>query len=214
MTELAPVTSGNIVFTAGIGAPAGIGTAGSTTGSTSLPVPVTSAVPANNTVIVAIVLYNNPAPTVTVTDSAGNTYTKDADITYSGATRTLVFSGLATTALTTSSTITVNFNGTSVAYKNASAFYVSGLVAASPKDKTATATGTNKSPSVGPTSTTSQADELLIGAFGVDDGSGSASFAAGANYTALPANVTNSGMGIFPNTELSTPPAPIPRTVP
>jgi hypothetical protein len=137
---------------------------------------------------------------MTVTDSAGNSYTKDADIVNSAPTRTLIFSARVTTALTTGNTITVSF-GSSIRYKNASAFSVSGLIA-SPKDQAATATGTNTTPSVGPTATTSQANELIIGAFGLDVSSGSPTFTAGANYTMLPANVVSGAWGIYPEYQI------------
>jgi len=185
-----------------IGTPVGIGNAGSTSSSTTLPIAVTSAVAANNTVIVTIVLWSYTG-TMTVTDSGGNSYANDADITYSATgERTLVFSGRVVTPLTTSSSITVGFGGTSVQYKNASAFSVSGLVLPSAKDQAATAVGTSLNPSAGPAPTTAQANELLVGAFGVDDGGGTAAFTAGANYAALPSNVTSAGLGIFPEYQI------------
>jgi len=162
---------------------------------------VTSGVADNNTVIVAVVAYTSSSTTVTVTDSAGNSYTKDTDITDGNKERTIVFSGRVNTALTTSSSITVTF-GSSIQYKNASAFSVSGLVAASPKDQAATATGTGTTPSVGPTATTSQANELIIGAFGLNINSGSPTFTAGSGYASLPANVTSAGLGIYPEYQI------------
>src|ERR1039458_7031799 len=75
-------TSPLLTFTDSIGTPTGIGTAGYGPSSyvNRLSVSVTSAVTVNNTVIVAIVLYNDMVPTVTVTDSGSNTYTKNADV--------------------------------------------------------------------------------------------------------------------------------------
>ena len=203
--SLTPATSNAFNITATITAPVGIGTAGYGSSSSyisSLAVPVTSDVPANDTVIVAVVLYNNNAPTVTVSDSAGNSYTKNADITNSF-TRTLLFSAQATGALTNdSSSITVS--APTVRYINVSAFSVGGLVSPSPVDRTATATGSSTTPSVGPTSTTTQANEILVGAFGVDVGSGTASLSAGTNYSLAPSNVTTGGMGIFPEHRIVT----------
>jgi len=194
---MACLLMGGRTFAQSVGTPTGIGTAGNTTNSTSLSISATKAVGATNTIIVTLVLYNNSGP-VTVTDSGLNSYAPNADVTDAFGVRTLVFSAPVATALTTSSTIAANFNA-NVQYKNASAFYVSGLVAASPADRTATATNaTAPAVSVGPTATTSQANELLIGAFGVNDGGSTASFTAGTGYTALPSNVTGSGLAIFP----------------
>lgn len=193
-----------LTFTDGIGTPVGIGNNGySSQSNSSLPVSVTSAVAVNNTVIVAIVLYtNNHSFTVTVTDSGGNTYSNNADVTDSADTRTIVFSAPVTTALTTSNTITVSFTH-SVQYINVSAFSVSGLLTASPVDKTATSTGTSTSASVGPTATTTQAGELLIGAFGLDIASnGSPTFTPGTNYSALPTNVISGSWGIYPEYQI------------
>ena len=158
--------------------PVGIGTAGygsGTTYITSLPVPVTSAVAVKNTVIVAVVLLSEFSPTtVTVDDDSGsplNTYTNDVDVTNSHLIRTIVFSARVNTALAAGSTITVHISNTGggTAWISASALSVSGLVAASPADKTAQGTGLIETSFVtDPTVTTTQPDELLIGAFGLD----------------------------------------------
>ncbi|MGA2221363.1 MAG: YDG domain-containing protein, partial [Verrucomicrobiia bacterium] len=176
---------------------------------TSLTLKPTVAVAVNNTVILAIVLNNDNTPTVTVTDSGGNTYTKDADLASSAnyQARTLVFSAPVTVALTTSSTITLHFSGTGVNEVNVSGVKVTGLVAASRVDKTATATGTGTSPSSGNTATTTQAGELLIGAIGLDISTGSPTFTAGANYTALPAKIitgipSGGWFGIYPEYQI------------
>lgn len=188
---------------AAIGVPTGIGHSNiDQSYGTSLTVSVTSSVAVNNTVIVAAVLYAYSGPyagTATVSDSAGNTYTDDADVSQSGSTgeRTVVFSAPVTSALSPGDTITITFSGGGY-YANASAFAVSGLVAASRVDQSATATGTSGSPSSGNTANTTQADELLIGAIGVNDGASTASFTAGAGYTALPGDVSSAGLAIFP----------------
>src|SRR5262249_57110410 len=122
---------------------------------------------------------------VSVTDSKGNIYTADADVTNGSGTtgvRTLVFSAPVTTALTTSDRVTITF-GTSTVAKAVSVNSVSGLVIASPKDQSQTGTGNSSSPSSGSTSTTTRANELLFGAVGVED-SGS-SFSAGSGFTTL-----------------------------
>src|SRR5207244_3372648 len=105
---------------------------------------------------------------ITVTDTAGNTYTKDADVTNTGNVRTLLFSAPVTAAIVDNagSEITVNFPATTPFAKAVKFFSVPGLVTASPADKSATATGTGDSASVGPTATTTQADELVVAVFG------------------------------------------------
>ena len=85
------------------------------------------------------------------------------------------------------------------------------FVASSPVDQTATnTTGSTANATVGPTGTTTQANELIIGAFGANV-SLSPTFTAGTGYTALTANVSNNGMASIPSTRLSPRPAPIPR---
>ena len=201
------LTSGLVAqttFADSITTPVGIGNNGYANGSSatgSIAISVSPAVAVNNTVIVAITLYDTISRTVTVTDSSGNSYANNANVLDSSDTRTLVFSAPVTTALTTSSTITVSFS-TAAYYVNASALSVGGLVASSPADKSATSTGTSTTPSVGPTATTSQASELLIGAFGLDISSGTPSFTAGSGYTALTANLISGAWGIYPEYQI------------
>ncbi len=193
-------------FTDRIGTPVGIGTNGyaSTSIYTSLPVSVTSAVAVNNTVIIAIVAYTSSSTTLTVSDSAGNTYTKDADVTNSAPTRTLVFSARVNTALSIGSTITVYFpSGLGTGIRTSMRAH--SLSAALSRPRLLTRRRRQRavrsdSASVGPTATTSQASELLIGAFGLDIASpfGSPTFSAGSGYTALPAHVISNGWGIYP----------------
>src|SRR5262249_24227390 len=161
------LTSGAVAktdFTDSTG-PVTIATAGNTTSSTTLQSSAFSqAVAVNNTLLVTIAMDPN-AGTVSVADSKGNTFTKDADVTNGSGTRgvrTLILSAPVTTALTTSDTVTVTF-GTSTAAKAVSVHSVSGLLTASPKDQSHTATGNSGSPNSGATSTTAQANELLIG---------------------------------------------------
>src|SRR5206468_2315449 len=101
-----------IRFPDSISAPVTIATVGDTTAGTSLQSPnVSQAVPIGNTIIVTVAMDPNSGA-VTVTDTKGNIYTKDADVTNGSGTsgvRTLVFSAPVTTALTTSDKVTVNF---------------------------------------------------------------------------------------------------------
>jgi len=180
-------------FTDSIGTPTGIGTKSvSNTATTSMAITVTAAVAVNNTILVTLVCQDT-TPTVTVTDTGGNTYTSDANIT-DGSNRSFVFSAPVTTALTTSSTITVHFSP-STSYISASAFQVSGLISVSRQDQTSTASGTTASMSSGTTPTTTQAGELLFGTFGVYI-SGTPTFTAESGWTALTSDVST--LAVYP----------------
>jgi hypothetical protein len=67
-----------------------------------------------------------------------------------------------------------------------------GLAAPNPTDKTNGAAGQSTAPSVNTTFTTTQADELLIGAIGVE-GKSSETFTPGSGYTTIGRAGTNSG---------------------
>jgi len=113
---------------------------------------------------------------VTVTDSKGNTYTQDKDVTNGSGTsgvRTLVFSARVTSALS-SDTITITHP--SAKARVANALMVDDLVVASWTDKAVSSTGNTSPMSVGPTATLSQPDELVIAAFGYESDAGSANF--------------------------------------
>ncbi len=193
-TGLTSGESAAATFTDSISAPVTIATAGNTTGSTTLQSSTFSqAVAIGNTIIVTLAMDPNSGG-VTLADSKGNTYTKDADVTNGSGTsgvRTLVFSARVTVALTTSDRVTATF-GTSTAAKAISVHSVSGLVSVA-TDKTSTAIGNSSSPSSGNTATTSQPDELLIGAVGVEDKSNT--MTAGASFTNLTQANTGSGGG-------------------
>src|SRR5262249_26300462 len=126
--------------------------------------------------------------TFTVADTAGNTYTKDADVTNGSGTsgiRTLLFSARVTTALNGTITIT----GATNANMAASFFSFNGLVSPSAGDKFHTLTGTGTSLDSGTTATTLQPDEVLIGAMGIDakanGQSGFGTFTPGTGFTTL-----------------------------
>lgn len=144
-------------------------------------------VPTGHAVIVAFAL-NPSAATLSCSDSRGNTYTADADVTNgSGSTgvRTVVFSTNVTTALEAGDTITLTFD-TLVQAKAAVAHEFRGLVTASMVDQTSTATGNGTSPNSAATATTSQAEELLVGAIGIENDS-NAVVTPGIDYVALEA---------------------------
>jgi hypothetical protein len=119
--------------------------------------------------------------TVSVKDSAGNTYRVDArkdNGTTTGTTSAIASSKL-TNPLPAGSTITVTLSS-NVTYRLASAYAYNGL---SQTDQTALATGTSTSPSSGPTAATTAANEVVFGA--TVYGSGTITHAAGSGMTEL-----------------------------
>jgi uncharacterized protein YjdB len=180
-------------FTDGIGNPTPIGTANSISSGTSLTISTSSGVAVGNTIILTIAM-DPAAGNVSVIDNRGNTYTKYADVSNGSGTtsgvRTLVFSAPVTNAFISSSTNTITITFPTVAARAASAFLVNGLSQVSPVDKFATATGTSSTPNSGPTATTSQANELLIGAIGIE---GTDGINKGSGYETLNSATANGG---------------------
>ncbi len=164
-----------------------IGTQSDATGATTLT--QTATVAAGNTIFVTLAM-DPAASAVAVTDSANNTYSKDADATNSAnaGVRTLIFSAPVTNALS-NGTITVRFPAPTPTQKAAAFFFISDLVSPSPADKSSTAIGTSASPSSGNTATTSLPDELLLGAIGIDDKN--QGITAGGSLTNLTASFTS-----------------------
>jgi hypothetical protein len=125
-----------------------------------------------------------------VTDSAGNAYTLDLDdSSFSRNLRVVTFSARNVAALSSGQQITVHFD--SAPHQAAvSITELSGVATVNP-DQTQSAHGNNASPNSGNTSTTSFANEVLIGAIGYNS---AATFTAGSGYTALTSAAgTNSG---------------------
>src|SRR5919201_3394657 len=178
---------------------ASLGTATDTTGASTLQISGVTAV-VGKSLFVAVAMEATGS-NVTVSDSAGNSWTKDADVTNTGFVRTLLFSARVTTALS-AATVTISFPSPTPGDKAASLFSFDGLVAVSPQDKSHTATGNGNTPSSGATTTTSQADELLIGAIGEADGR--ALFDPGVNFSPLTTVNANGAGGqvIFPEYRL------------
>lgn len=149
-------------------------------------VPITGVTTGNSIILMLTlgVITTTTGP-VSATDSKGNTYTADADIQHSesGRLRTVIFSAHNVTALVSGDLITITHP---LAFEKAvSANEFSGLLGPSPLDQTAAAIGNSASPNSGATATTAQADELLIGALGVE-GFATETFTPGAGYTLLP----------------------------
>ncbi len=191
--NVSPASGGLVLTIPGAITPATIGTQTDDKGATTVTQTASISVGSNpsqmNTIIVTVAM-DATTSNVTVGDSVGNTYTKDADVTNTGNIRTLVFSAPVTHALS-SGTITVTFPSPTPTDKAVSFLSVNGLVTAAPQslsqcgstlisgaeDKCSTSTGNSTAPSSGSTATASQSDELLIGALGV--------FSQGVSYTSF-----------------------------
>ena len=156
--------------------------ASATTGtSISLAVPI-GGVAAGNSVIVTLAMADASGP-VSATDTSGNVYEIAADVLNSSHVRTVILAAHNVVPLSVGSTMTITHP--SVAGRAVSASEFSGLGPTGALDRTSTASGTSTTPSSGFTTGTTVADELLIGAIGVQ-GPLTDAFTAAANYTALP----------------------------
>ena len=151
-------------------------------GVASYALAVPSTIAAGHTVLVEVAI--DTTGTVSVSDTVGNTYTKDYDNSNgSTKTRDLVFRSSGVLALPSGDTITVSFPTTAKA-KAVAVQEFAGLTSVSPLNVTKQASGTSTAPASGNSATTTQANELLIGAISVQ-GSTSIAYTAGANFTAL-----------------------------
>lgn len=163
-----------------IGTPADVGSnATSGTAVTSLAITLSSGIADGSLILVAIANHNSAAVVPdSVTDTAGNSYTILSAANASAVTANLAYCANAS-ALSAGDTITVTYSTTRhIAMR---AYSVSGA-AASAFDVSATNTaGSGSSASVGPTGTTTQANELIFAVFGYQN---TKTFTAGATYTA------------------------------
>jgi Big-like domain-containing protein len=145
-------------------APALVGNVGQATcGSTSNAVTVPAAgVAAGNTVIVRATIRGSGAGAVSATDTRGNTYTNDKDVTGSNSMRVVVLSAHVGTALQSGDVITVTHPSGSATAVVASAY--SGIASSSRVDTTGSGGANSNSPSA--SVTTTNADDLIYGAVG------------------------------------------------
>src|SRR5882724_4157310 len=202
-------------------APIGTANSGNSTTTTLTQTGVGVTVATGKTIFVTVAM-DGGTQTVTVSDNGSggsNSYTKDADVTNGSGTtgiRTLVLYAPVTHALS-SGTITICSGATAPACSGgtavnmaATSFYFNGIVSPSPKDLCRSGTGNSTTPTSGTTATTctgttpattSQADELLIGAVGFDSKMGN--LTAGDSFT----NLTNSQDGGGASNQLQLQPA-------
>lgn len=164
-----------------IGTPVTIGQAGNTASASSIALTCSASVSVGDFIIVDTGMFSARA-THTITDSGGNSYTT----VVTANSRTAIAIAKCTTALTSGvSTITASFGGTDTGHMVAAA-KVTGLAASSQFDQSATGTsgGTTAAWSAGTTPSTTQADELIIGACSCDTAA-TATSTPGSGYSEL-----------------------------
>jgi hypothetical protein len=150
-----------------------IGTATDKATGTSLVINTTAAVAAGDDIVVAFATYGDPDYEISVADDAGNTYEEVAQAVCYAHGRTYIFAAYNANALPSGSDITITH--TEVEARAAVASVFSGLVDVEPLDQSlgnpapgAEEEQSGTTPTVGPTGTTAQANELLIGAIGTE----------------------------------------------
>jgi uncharacterized repeat protein (TIGR02543 family) len=169
-----------------------IGDAGSNqskSAGTSLAIATTGAVAAGDDIIITFV--TDPAGTVSSVSDGVNTYSQVIDVTNSTNVRTMVYAAYNVSALPGGSTITVTH--ASATARSAIVSVFRGLANSAVVDQTRTATGSASAVSSGATSTTTQADELLIGAIGLEGPHGDAPSVWQNSFTFGPRLGTNFG---------------------
>src|SRR5262245_53433006 len=122
---------------------------------------------------------------VTITDSQGNTWTKTIDFT-SGSSPNMAVAWCIVAVGKSHTSGVDTFTGTWTSSLSGKLIHVLEFagIAAAPLDKSTSASGASASPSSGATAATTQADELLFGAFGCWSASSPArTFTAGSGYT-------------------------------
>jgi hypothetical protein len=150
---------------AGISYIGDIGRAQSKAAGTSLAVTTNADVTAGDDIMITFAA--DPAATVSnVIDTAGNTYNQVVEATNVSNVKTTIFAAYNVYALSAGGTITINH--ASVTARSAVVSVFRGLANSGALDQTHTGTGATNTVSSGATSTTVQADELLIGAVGLE----------------------------------------------
>ena len=142
-----------------------IGSAAAVDTHTYLKVTTTAAVAAGDDIIIAAAWGPNLQSPLTVTDTAGNTYTQEARAVNAGNVLSYIIAAFNVKPLPSGSTITITSTYSQSVAKAAVVSVFRGLAATSALDQTKTGTGSGTSPSSGSVTTT-QTDELLIGAIG------------------------------------------------
>lgn len=158
--QIVPPVAGSAAFVKNVGK-----TSTKTTG-TSMQITLTESVAAGNTLI-ARVVTDYSASASSITDSKGNTYTRDRTAPNSGTTiRAAIFSSPITTALVPGDTITITTPN--VAAKAAVVDEFSGLLTSSFVDQQNGTSGSSTTPGTTISITTTQDNELILGFVAVE----------------------------------------------
>ena len=189
-TDSATVSVSVLEPGSGLAHVADIGSAVSKATGTTLVLDTTQPVASGDDILVAFATYGDPNYTISVADSAGNTYQEVAQAVCYQHGRTYIFAAYDVNALPGGSSITITHTSVGVRAAVASAF--TGLVDIDPLDQSLgnPASGAQQSlsgtaPTVGPTGATIEPNELLVaavgteGPFGDSAGTWTNSFAAG-----------------------------------
>lgn len=150
------------------------------------------AVSTGNDIIVALGTDPNSNMTVTVTDSAGNTYQEEALEVNVGNIRTYLFAAYDVNAMPIGSEITISMSVGVTAHAAVAALF-DGLADVDTLDQMASENDTSTSPSSGVTSATTQADELLIGVVGTEGSADDSAGTWGDSFLAGPRAGTTGG---------------------
>ena len=150
-----------------------LGVAASKTSGTSLEVITTAPVTTGDDIIVTYVTDPNSSLVINVSDPAGNFYNQVGYVVNSGQLRTYVFAAYDVNSMPAGSGITISASPSVTARAAAIALF-RGLVNSNPLDQTHSGTGNSTVPSSGATATITQADELLVGAIGIEGPDGDA----------------------------------------
>ncbi len=184
-----------------LAAPVGIGTNSVAAGASSFTVTTTGAIPAGSTPMVAIMILKSTAISVSSVSDGTNTYVLGRTSTWDINTFVTVeiWYKANASAVGSGATITINLSAaTSNGDSIASAFYVTGVLTASPLDKVNSGTGVaTTTPASGSTGTLTISNEIAIGAVGGYAGGGiTATWTESTGFTLLSNNVANTRFGL------------------
>lgn len=183
---------------AAIGTPVSLGTVSDATGFATRSVTLAEAVPPGALIFVVVADSEGACCIpVSVTDTAGNTYTAGTVVpNSSGNLQTRAFYAKNVSALSIGNTITATLATSDPVLKTLHAAYVTGLDAASPADTQGTpALATSASPSASSVNPLAQADEIAFGYVGVESGS-SVTFTEAAGFTSLSSTAVSDRLNV------------------
>jgi hypothetical protein len=170
-----------------------LGSVATKSSASTFSINTTQAVRTGDDILVALATDPNANMEITVEDSAGNDYQQvGSTVINTGQIRTYLYAAFDVDSMPAASQITIT-DSTAVAAHSAVAMLFTGLANASPMDQTASDTGTSTSPLSGATSTTAQADELLIGLVGTEGPDGDSAGTWSGSFTAGPRIGTTGG---------------------